>query len=315
MNSYPIARHINGDLCLDELHIHECGLMQIVGWQKHRSTTPLSQLSIRINGQSHELLQIYRYERADVPDSLPSGICLEADLGSQAVRSVELVWQSAPIILLEGLEIQCRKPHYSSLRFTSHVLGRNDIYGFGPPNPTIHPEVAALALRLRPPVLDFGCGIGAMVRHLRSAGIEAYGIELDRPGIRDNLPEDIQPYVKLYGGAFPLPFPDKSFTSVVCSEVLEHLPDYEGAVFQMARVCTGQLFLTVPDISVVPLLHKHAVVPWHLLESTHVNFFNQTSLGSLLRRYFHAVHFFRLAPNNINGTVYRESLAAFCSPK
>jgi len=313
MNSFLIARPIHEDLCFDELHVHDCGLLQITGWQRHRSTTPLSLLSIRVNLLPRPLLQNYRYRRDDVPDSLPSGICLEVDLGAEVVRSVEVMWENVPIFLAQGLEIRCQEPHYSHLRFTDQVLGRDGIYGFGPPNPNVHPDVAAMALRLRPPVLDFGCGIGVLIRILRSAGIESYGIELERPGITENLPEDVRPYITLYGGQFPIPFPDKAFASVVCSEVLEHIPDYERAVQQIARVCRGQLFLTVPDVSVIPLLHKHNVVPWHLLESTHVNFFNQTSLEKLLKRYFQSALLFRLGSCSINETPYRESLVALCS--
>jgi hypothetical protein len=35
-------------------------------------------------------------------------------------------------------------------------------------------------------------------------------------------------------------------------------------------------------MSAVPRGYRHGVVPWHLLESTHVNFFTQASLESLL---------------------------------
>lgn len=313
MNSFLIGRRIQEDLCFDELHIHDCGLVQTFGWQRHSSTTPLSRLSIRINGALRSVFQIYRYERIDVPASLPSGICLESNLGSEIVQSVELLWENASIFSIKGLQIRCTEPHYAGLRNTARVLGRNEIYGFGPPNSNVTPEIAAMALRLPAPLLDFGCGIGSLIRVLRSAGIESCGIEIDRPGILDNLPQDMRPYVTLYGGSFPIPFPDKAFASVVCSEVLEHIPNYEGALQEIVRVCRGQLLLTVPDISVIPLLHKHNVVPWHLLESTHVNFFNQSSLEQLLKRYFQSVLFFRLGTCNINGTPYPESLMALCS--
>jgi SAM-dependent methyltransferase len=313
MHSFLIAKPIHDDLCFDELHVHDCGLIQVLGWQRHRSVTPASQLEIRVNGVSRPLLQFYRFERADVPDSLPTGICLEVNLGPETIRTIELRWSGTTVFANEGLEIECREPHYARLRSTPQVLGRNDIYGFGPPNSSVHPDVASIAMRLRPPVLDFGCGIGALMRLLWSSGIESHGIEIDRPAIRENLPAELKPYVTLYNGTFPIPYPDKAFASVVCSEVLEHVPDYEGALREIVRVCRGTLFITVPDISVIPLLHKHNVVPWHLLESTHLNFFNQTSLRELLGRYFPTISFYRLAGCEINGTPYRESLAALCS--
>jgi SAM-dependent methyltransferase len=48
--------------------------------------------------------------------------------------------------------------------------------------------------------------------------------------------------------ALRLPFKSGSFSSVVCSEVLEHLPDDRAALKEMARIMTekGSLILTVP---------------------------------------------------------------------
>jgi len=313
MHTFPILKGIHEDLFFDTLSIHSCGLVQIVGWQRHRSVVPLSLLALSINGVPRTLLQMYRYDRRDVPDLLPSGICLEFNLGFENIRSVELLWDGFEIFKMEGGAIQCEEPHFANLRFTPQVLGRDDIYGFGPPNPGVHPEVAAIALQLKPPVLDFGCGIGALVRLLQSTGIQSYGIEIDRPPIREGLPEETRPHVTLYDGKLPTPYADKSFASVVCSEVLEHVVDYEATLGEITRICRETVFLTVPDISAIPLLHKHNVVPWHLLESTHLNFFNQTSFSALLKRYFRSVSFYRLAKRSINGTEYGVSLAAICS--
>ena len=313
MRAFLVRRPIDGDLCFDELHVHNCGLIQIHGWQRHCSTRPLSNLSLYVNGEPIPIFQIYRYERPDVPDALPSGLCLEADLGPQVVRSLELLWEDCSIFAAQNLQIECYEPHYHNLRRGEEVLARKDVYCFGPPNSNVHPEIAAIAVCLRPVVLDFGCGIGAMIRTLIANGIEARGIEIDRPAINEGLAAEMRPRVTLYDGSFPVPFGDKTFESVICSEVLEHIPQYETALGEMARICRGQVFITVPDMSTIPLLHKHSVVPWHLLEATHVNFFNQTSLEKLLKKYFRSVEFYRIGPCEINGTSYRESLAALCS--
>ena len=42
----------------------------------------------------------------------------------------------------------------------------------------------------------------------------------------------------------------------------------------------------MPNSEPIPYLFQHAVVPWHLLEATHINFFTPTILGALLRRLF-----------------------------
>lgn len=54
------------------------------------------------------------------------------------------------------------------------------------------------------------------------------------------------------------------------------------------------------------------MVPWHLLESTHYNFFCQTSLRRALERHFASIAFARIVPHATNGSVWYGSLAAVC---
>jgi len=75
------------------------------------------------------------------------------------------------------------QPHYQHLFDEQRVLHREDIYGYGPPTPETDAHVLGLARCLPGPVLDFGCGSGALVRALLAAGVEAEGIELRRPEI------------------------------------------------------------------------------------------------------------------------------------
>jgi hypothetical protein len=150
-----------------------------------------------------------------------------------------------------------------------------------------------------------------LVRVLRGRGIEAFGIELNRTEIVASLREDVKGWITLYGGGFPLPFPDRRFRSVVCSEVLEHIPGHAAAIREMVRVAPEAL-ITVPDISAIPALFPHNVVPWHLLEATHVNFFTQASLRAALGAAFRSVSFSRLGRFEINGTAVFTSLVARC---
>jgi len=191
------------------------------------------------------------------------------------------------------------------------VLHREDIYGFGPPMLEADPDVLALARLLPEPILDFGCGSGAMVRALIDAGLEAEGIELQRPGILASMRDDVRPLIKLTDGTFPLPYRDGQFGAVVCSEVLEHVPDFRAALREMARVAPKAL-ITVPDMTAIPTLFPHRVVPWHLLESTHLNFFTQRSLEEALRPLFGRVRFQRLGEFQVNGTRVFTSLVAEC---
>jgi SAM-dependent methyltransferase len=48
------------------------------------------------------------------------------------------------------------------------------------------------------------------------------------------------------GDAGVLPFPDHRADLVTSIEVLEHLPTFEPAVAEMARICRGRLVVSVP---------------------------------------------------------------------
>ena len=207
------------------------------------------------------------------------------------------------------LEIE---PHYGALLTATEVLHRDKIYSFGPPSPVVHPDVLELVADLRGAVLDFGCGVGALVRALRQRGVDARGIEMEREGIAGALGEDVVPYVDLYDGSLPLPFADGVFDCVTAIEVLEHVPDYRRVIDELVRVCAGRLVITVPDMAAIPICFPHGVVPWHLLESTHVNFFTRGSLEALLRPHFAEIQFARICNFTVNGRVVPGSLAAVC---
>lgn len=102
-------------------------------------------------------------------------------------------------------------------------------------------------------LLDLGCGEG---RHVISAYVEgdvhAIGVDLsldDLKAAKDKFAEFDEPdnSNKSFGlstaNALQLPFADNTFDKVICSEVLEHIPDYEGALAEIERVLKpGGLF-------------------------------------------------------------------------
>ena len=186
-------------------------------------------------------------------------------------------------------------PYEDALReagLQGRVLHRNDIYGSGPPVDMVSEEIYAFVDgRCGSTVLDIGCGIGPYTERLASSGRQATGIEID-PSIVEagqRLGRNIH-----IGSATDLPYADGSFETVLLIESLEHFDEPEAALFEARRVCSKNLIVTVPDIGAIPLLSKRQVVPWHLLEATHINFFTTEILTGLLGRYFSGVETTRL---------------------
>jgi len=289
-NVMHVMRGIDGGY-LERVEIEPYGIIRCIGW----CFKDIPECRIELNGKHIRPSSIYRRFRPDTGYGF-SGFSVEFEIVSSADPSYihfgDWCFEISP---KNG-----RKPEYQTLLTGDTVLHRSDIYSVGAPSEEVHPEILALALTLEPPILDLGCGAGPFVRELRSRGIEAYGVELESERIRIGLIPSVVEFVTLYNGSFPLPFADLQFRSVLCTEVLEHIPDYEQALSEMARIA-NVAFITVPDMSSIPIGSYHHVVPWHLLEATHINFFNAKSLGKVVSRHFRSIRFFQLAPTSING--------------
>ncbi len=108
-------------------------------------------------------------------------------------------------------------------------------------------------------VLDLGCGFGrhafeAARRGARVVALDAGAQEVR--GVRDTfaamvaageLARDVCASA-VQGDALALPFADATFDRVICSEVLEHIPDDLSAMRELARVLRrgGTMAVTVP---------------------------------------------------------------------
>jgi SAM-dependent methyltransferase len=106
----------------------------------------------------------------------------------------------------------------------------------------LYRSIKAYAPILKGRLLDFGCG-SKPYKDLFINATEYLGVDVENPG-HDHTKEDID----LYFNGRNLPLPDYSFDAVFCSEVLEHVPDLQGSIFEIKRVLkpNGLLLLTVP---------------------------------------------------------------------
>ena len=171
-------------------------------------------------------------------------------------------------------------------------------------------DFKTLGFRSGDAVLDLGCGEG---RHVINAYVEAnvhaIGVDL---GFNDltTATERAEPFLVsentekhfhlACANALQLPFADASFNQVICSEVLEHIPDYLSALNEIERVLKpgGVAAISVPRY--VPEWICWALSDdYHSNEGGHIRIFKEhllkrdierTGLRFIRRHWAHALH-------------------------
>ena len=159
-------------------------------------------------------------------------------------------------------------------------------------------------------VLDLGCGEG---RHVISVyleqAVDAVGVDLslrDLVTTRGKFEEFVaettadRSFVLSSANALALPFADNSFDKVICSEVLEHIPDYQGALREIQRVLKpGGLFCASVPRSWPERVCWAFSEAYHLVPGGHIRIFDGAELrddieGLGMRQYHrhwaHALH-------------------------
>ncbi len=153
-------------------------------------------------------------------------------------------------------------------------------------------------LELKPgfKVLDAGCGGG---RHLseayRARGVSVVGIDLNRDdALKAHNTTKIMRHEGEHGGGASLvmvsdvtrlPFKDASFDLVICSEVLEHIPDHRQAIAEVIRVLKPGRSLVVSVPRYLPERICWALSEdYHNEEGGHIRIYRTRDLINLLER-------------------------------
>ncbi len=133
--------------------------------------------------------------------------------------------------------------------------------------------------------LDVGCGIGRLLSRLERsffcAGVDISFEALKRSSVKNLCTQ---------GLIQSLPFPSGAFDAVVCTEVLEHIPEdlFPAAIAELRRVARKYILVSIPNRE--NLLEK--TVSCHACGLTfhrygHLRSFNPDNLAKLFHPHFH----------------------------
>jgi SAM-dependent methyltransferase len=139
-------------------------------------------------------------------------------------------------------------------------------------------------------LLDVGCGEGVLVHRWaqRLGDGRVIGIDLEEESIQAGWAEHQAPNLEYrVMEAGKLPFADGEFDLASAIEVLEHLPDPEHTLSEMARCAARHLLVSVPREPLWRMLNLGRGAYWSELGNTpgHLNHWSKRSIVELLSRH------------------------------
>lgn len=139
-------------------------------------------------------------------------------------------------------------------------------------------------------LLDVGCGEGVLVHKWaqRLPAARVVGIDLEEDSIQAGWQERRAPNLEYrVMKAENLPFADGEFELASAIEVLEHVPDPEHTVAEMARCASGHLLVSVPREPMWRMLNMARGAYLSDLGNTpgHLNHWSKRSFVRMLERH------------------------------
>jgi len=139
-------------------------------------------------------------------------------------------------------------------------------------------------------LLDVGCGEGVLTHEWagRLGEGRVVGIDLDDPALQAEWAQRARPNLEYrVEDATSLSFADGEFDLATAIEVLEHVPEPEATVAEMARVARRYLLVSVPHEPLWRVLNVARGAYWRSLGNTpgHVNHWSRRSFAAMLDRH------------------------------
>ena len=137
-------------------------------------------------------------------------------------------------------------------------------------------------------LLDAGCGEGFAIDYLARAfpDLKMTGVDLSPEAIA-YAQEQFGDRAKFRTGSiYKLPFSDRSFDTVLCSEVLEHVDDPVTAIGELKRVARNYVVITVPREPYFQWLNVIGQKVGVSLDPGHVNFWSRKGFVKFMRYHF-----------------------------
>tara|TARA_R110001592_G_scaffold215025_2_gene468313 strand:+ start:92781 stop:93560 length:780 start_codon:yes stop_codon:yes gene_type:complete len=136
-------------------------------------------------------------------------------------------------------------------------------------------------------VIDVGCGAGVYSKFCAKQGAEVFFIDRDEAALEHTTAKvaasPARAFRAILSDCNPIPLADNSGDLVICTEVLEHVPDPVVFLRELIRVARpgGALLITVPDARSEQLMAATAP-PQYFEEPNHIRIFTADALRRLV---------------------------------
>lgn len=141
---------------------------------------------------------------------------MKREINNDVYNTIDWYAENEPFYLLKGLVNPVRVAYFKRI---------------------IHEILQLQPTGLR--ALEVGCGGGILTMEIAKLGFETHGLDISENAIQQARYQAEKEGLAIHyqvASALELPFEDQSFDVVFCCDVLEHLPDLDKAIEEIARV-------------------------------------------------------------------------------